>query len=471
MNVQSILDDVPNYDAFLSVDEMDASTRRLHESHPESVEVFEVGRSRAGHPILCLRIGSGPKNALAFGCPHPNEPIGCMTLEYFSHRLARDPALCEELGFTWYIIKCIDPDGTRLNEGWFKGPFSVSTYARNFFRPAAPQQIEWTFPVDYKDLHFHEPLPETQALMSLIERLKPEFMYSLHNAGFGGVYYYISDPAPDLYAPFHQLAADENLPLSLGEPEVPYAVTFHPAIYKSLGVEDTYTYFEDFTSLKSERKRSPVAHPAPSTRGVSPTPSPSSVSSRTFMTLVLPDESPAGMSRRDAVLAGVDADAAFYSRLNALYVPVKSLLTVDSPFRKTVDNFITIGLSGLEARRSWAAQNEELNREATVAEWFDSALVARFYRGLLLGVFVRMLLTERADGTGSGQDEIERTLGKATEFRDEWLAALETDLDYRVIPIRSLVRIQLGAALYAAQQVGINSDRSVLSPGSHRQQV
>jgi hypothetical protein len=453
MNVQSILDDVPNYDAFLSVDEMDASTRRLHERHSESVEVFEVGRSRAGHPILCLRIGSGPKNALAFGCPHPNEPIGCMTLEYFSHRLARDPALCEELGFTWYIIKCIDPDGTRLNEGWFKGPFGVSTYARNFFRPAAPQQIEWTFPVDYKDLHFHEPLPETQALMSLIERLKPEFMYSLHNAGFGGVYYYISDPAPDLYAPFHQLAADENLPLSLGEPEVPYAVTFQPAIYKSLGVVDAYTYFERFTSLNPAEAITGGASSAEYARRFSDT-----------FTLIgelpyfydarIADGSGAGMSRRDAVLTGADADAEFYSRLNALYVPVKSLLTVDSPFRKTVDNFISIGLSGLEARRSWAAQNEELTREATVAEWFDSTLVGRFYRGLLLGVFGRMLLTEHADGTGSGQDEIERTLAKATEFRDEWLAALETDLDYRVIPIRSLVRIQLGAALYAAQHVG-----------------
>lgn len=49
--------------------------------------------------------------------------------------------------------------------------------------------MEWTFPVDYKELHFHDPLPETQALMNIIDEIKPEFMYSLHNAGFGGSFF------------------------------------------------------------------------------------------------------------------------------------------------------------------------------------------------------------------------------------------------------------------------------------------
>ncbi len=453
MNVRSVLADIPNYDAFLTVDEMDANSWALHERHPECVDILEAGQSREGHPILCLKIGNGPKKALAFGCPHPNEPIGCMTLEYFSRRLADDPALREELGFTWYIIKCIDPDGTRLNEGWFKGPFSVSNYARNFFRPAVSQQVEWTFPIDYKDLHFHEPLPETQTLMRLIERLKPEFMYSLHNAGFGGVYYYISDPAPDLYARFHQLAVDEQLPLSLGEPEVPYAVTLHPAIYKFLGVEASYDYYERFTSL----------NPAQAVTGGASSAEYAKRFADTFTLICelpyfydarIDDESLAGISRRDAVLKGADAEDAFYDRLNSLYLPVKPILTVDSPFRKTVDNFITIGLTGLEAKKAWATQTEELSREATVAEWFDNLMVGRFYRGLLLGVFVRMLAKELRDGVGRGRDELECVMSQAIAFRDEWLAALEADLDYKVIPIRSLASIQLGAALYAAQHVG-----------------
>ena len=76
--------------------------------------------------------------------------------------------------------------GTRLNEGWFKGPFDIYTYASNFYRPAGKDQVEWTFPIEYKTLKFDSPLPETQALMELIDTAKPHFLYALHNAGFGG---------------------------------------------------------------------------------------------------------------------------------------------------------------------------------------------------------------------------------------------------------------------------------------------
>ena len=50
----------------------------------------------------------------------------------------------ESLGYTWYLVKCIDPDGTRLNEGWFKGPFSIENLARHYYRPPAYQQVAWT---------------------------------------------------------------------------------------------------------------------------------------------------------------------------------------------------------------------------------------------------------------------------------------------------------------------------------------
>jgi hypothetical protein len=52
-----------------------------------------------------LKIGSGSKNALLLGCPHPNEPIGAMMLEYFTQALVDDDALRKELDFTWYVVK------------------------------------------------------------------------------------------------------------------------------------------------------------------------------------------------------------------------------------------------------------------------------------------------------------------------------------------------------------------------------
>jgi hypothetical protein len=71
----------------------------------------------------------------------------------------------------------------------------------------------------------------------------------------------------------------------------------------------------------------------------------------------------------------------------------------------------------------------------------------------LLGVFVRLLAKELADGVGRGRDELESAIAQAIAFRDQWLAALEMDLDYKVIPIKSLVSIQLGAALHTARYV------------------
>jgi len=36
----------------------------------------------------------------------------------------------------------------------------------------------------------------------------------------------------------------------------------------------------------------------------------------------------------------------------------------------------------------------------------------------------------------------------------EWNSELEKDLCYKVIPIRSLVKVQLGSALYTAEYIG-----------------
>jgi len=108
-----LINNIPDYQVFLTVDEMDANSRKLAEEYSDVVEVFEAGKSRKGHPILCLKIGNGPRNALMFGCPHPNEPMGAMMLEYFSKALAEDEKLREDLGYTWYLIKSIDIYGTK----------------------------------------------------------------------------------------------------------------------------------------------------------------------------------------------------------------------------------------------------------------------------------------------------------------------------------------------------------------------
>ncbi len=185
MSRESMLSKIPDYQAFLTVEELNRDLAQLAKEFPETVQVFEAGRSRKGRPMMCARIGSGAKNALLYGCPHPNEPIGAMMCHYLARALAEDDAYRESLDFTFYIMPVSDVDGTVLNEAWFKGPFTIYNYARNFFRPDGKEQVEWTFPMDYKSYSFNAPMPETRALMKLLDDTKPDFIYSLHNGGSG----------------------------------------------------------------------------------------------------------------------------------------------------------------------------------------------------------------------------------------------------------------------------------------------
>jgi hypothetical protein len=103
-DILNVLGDVPNYEAFLTVDELKASSQELARKYPDRVEALNIGHSRQGDPMEALKIGDGPRQAILFAMPHPNEPIGSMTLEYLSSRLVEDDSLLQSLDHTWYLI-------------------------------------------------------------------------------------------------------------------------------------------------------------------------------------------------------------------------------------------------------------------------------------------------------------------------------------------------------------------------------
>lgn len=252
MNYQWIIDQIPDYEVFMTVDELDASSRQLANEYPDIVELREIGKSRNGHPILCLVIGRGSQNALLFASPHPNEPMGCMMIEYFSKLLAENDELREELDYTWYFIKCIDCDGTRLNEGWFKAPFTLTHFWRDYYRPADYEQVEWTFPLNYKNYSFNDPLPETQALMKMIDETKPLFMYSLHNTTFGGTYWYLSQELEAVWDRLYKANQRQGLPLHLEEPEENQLTPYAPAIFPMIDQGEIYEFYETYSDVPPE---------------------------------------------------------------------------------------------------------------------------------------------------------------------------------------------------------------------------
>lgn len=455
MNFDKIIEKIPDYKTFLTVDELDASTLQLEKEYPDVVSVFEAGKSRKGHSILCSKVGNGSKNALFFAFPHPNEPIGAMTIEFLERELVENKELRERMDYTWYFMKCVDPDGTKLNEDWFKGPFNIYNYSRNFFRPGSIEQVEWTFPISYKNLTFDTPMPETQAIMNVIEQVKPEFMYSLHNAGFGGAYWYISHPYADIYDDLRKSAEKQGVALHLGEPESPSAVEYSQSIYKMLGIEEEYDFIEKYTDAAPEEEIDCGSSSASYAEQFN-----DCVTLLTelpyFFDERIQDLSPSTMTRREAVHESVNISNEMFGKMDAFLENIRPYISNDNPFPLLVEQMIHSMGAQSEAKKKWAEQ-DEFSEMATVSEEFDNLFVSRFYHGLCVGMVARCARFEidRIQAQGLKKDKIVEQLlaveEQAVQLLKENSEYLEKHMDYEVIPIQTLVKIQVECGLLVAK--------------------
>ncbi|MBB5159808.1 hypothetical protein BJ970_007408 [Saccharopolyspora phatthalungensis] len=120
----------------------------------------------------------------------------------------------------------------RLNEEWLGRPLSRTRYERYFYRPASAEQVEWTFPLTTDGYVFDKPLPETMAMMRLIDGVKPDVLASLHDCEMGGAYFYLSRPEPSLYPVLTKICAGAGVPMDLGKPEGENDESFAPGIFK-----------------------------------------------------------------------------------------------------------------------------------------------------------------------------------------------------------------------------------------------
>lgn len=444
MDIRTYMTSLPEMDRFLTVNELNADFVRIAGKYPQTARLERVGSSSLGEAISMLSLGKGEKQILLFACPHPNEPIGAMVVHHLARMLCEDDELRDGLGYTWNLIACVDPDGTRLNEGWFSGPFTVRNYARNFYRPAPHQQVEWTFPNFYKTNYFDRTIPESEMLMRVIDRLKPVLMGSLHNAGFGGVYYYLSRDEPDLYPALYDLPQWEDLPLRLGEPEVPYAVQFAPAIFKFMSVAEGYDYMEANGADMSD-----YSHGGSSTEYAAPHGTLTLVTEMAYYDDPrVNDQTVSDTNRRQAILTGLDLSDEGYQVTNGHLEAVREDLRTRSAFEDAVSAFMKLQRESKAAQRRWAETDPATDRPATIAEIFSNDQEVRFYRLLTLGMLLRMLEGEVA--IGNGTPAIRRHLGEATATFEQWAGELAADLDVRVVPIRKLVAVQLGAILATA---------------------
>ncbi|HYR96950.1 MAG TPA: M14 family zinc carboxypeptidase [Candidatus Binatus sp.] len=436
LDLPALLARVPDHSEFLTLEELRQSSRALAADFPGLARLETVGTSREGRPIELLTIGHGARPALLVGVPHPNEPIGTLTVEFLCRLLCEDDDLRRRLDATVYAIKVADPDGFVLNEGWFKGRFSPLRYALDYYRPPHAEQVEWSFPVEYRTLRFTTPSPETAVVMRVMERVRPRFFYSLHNAGFCGVYFYVSHDRPDLYPELHALVAGQGLPLHRGEPEVPYLRTFAPAVYALFGIDETYEYMartlgedpapliEAGTSSDDWLKRVCDAF--------------SLVCELPYYTApALEDTRPAGVGRREAILAGLARADALRAESEESFAQI-ARRAPDHRLTRSVVDYLRKAPKRLAAERA-NAEGPAYAREATGAEAFDATTCRAFYHMLYLGEVYRLA------GMVGDATLADRLRERLADIAGE----LERDSHLVILPLRPLVAVQAGAGLLA----------------------
>jgi hypothetical protein len=449
MTIDERLARVPRYDRFFTTDELYGHAERVARENPRLCSLRYVGASKDGQAIPMITLGQGRTSVLLFASPHPNEPIGAMMAYFLLDELAADPGLRGDR--TWHIVPCIDPDGTRSNEGWFNGPFTISHYARHFYRPRGNDQAEWTFPISYKTFRFDKPIPETRALMRAIDISRPALMYSLHNSGFGGAYYYISRPLEAAYPTLHRLPKERGLPLSLGEPESPYCQELYPAVYRSTKASDAYDYYEKFG------KGDPAAFMfgGASSRDYAETVSaPFSLITEVpyFKAAAIADTRPVGRKRGEVVLQGLDIAAEILTFAKGIVDATLPSIKTAAKFRDASAAFIPLLLKQQEGERAWAASPEIMGKEATVAQEAHALHVGPFYNMLIISMYRRALAAQMAE---TPDPLLERNYRALDGRIESTLAGIEKALQCESVAIRDLVQIQYGALLAVIEGLGL----------------
>ena len=439
MDVSEILQTVPHYQEFLTPEELQQSSVRLVEEFPQVARLQVVGTSSEGRPIELLTIGHGSRTALFLGVPHPNEPIGTLTLEFLSRMLCERRDLREELDYTFLIVKVADPDGLALNAGWLKGSFSPLKYALNYYRPPQDEQVEWGFPIHYKTLHFTNPPAETQAVMRLMEQYRPSFFYSLHNASFCGVYFYLSRRLPALFPHLHRLVAAHELPLHRGEPEVPYIQAWDQGIYPLFGAQEGY----DFLEKNLGEDPAPYIATGTSSDDYLKKLVPAGLSLVCelpyYTDLALEDDTPAEITRREAMAEGMRHTEATLRMIETHFVALQDKLPRNRLFR-SVAEYLRRTPKRLAAQRN-AIAAPAYGQKASRAQAFDATVCRSFHPALYLGEVYR--LAQEAGEAGRAED--------IRAHVAERMAQISAESTIDILPLKKLVAIQAGSGLLAMQ--------------------
>ncbi|MEV6192359.1 M14 family zinc carboxypeptidase [Streptomyces sp. NPDC051920] len=188
-----------------SVTEIVSSARALTAHRPDLCVLRQVGTSRAGRPLHLLSVGHARHAVLVVAGAHANEPTGGSTLLSLAERVLHRRELRRDT--SWHFLLCADPDGASLHVT--PAPRTLLDYHLGFFRPAGPEQPEWSPSVLPPD----RLPPETRALLRVIDEVRPYLQVTLHGTDLGGSWVQLTKDIPGLAEPFAKSAAELRIPV------------------------------------------------------------------------------------------------------------------------------------------------------------------------------------------------------------------------------------------------------------------
>jgi len=442
-----VLDNIPDYREYMNVDELNRGSEALAREHPATVKILDLGKSSDGDPIRCLRIGEGKYNALTYGFPNPEEPVGGMAIDCLSRSLAENKSLLREMDYTWYFIKCIDPDGARLNQGFLKGPLTPMNFAKNYYR--APEHLtgEENFPFRYGETDFNHPLPETKALMKLLDQTRFDLISSLHNMKWGGITYQVSEPCPELYPSLQNLTKTFRL-----EPRKRLGTMLAPAVQLA----------EYFTPVRNY-VRAKAAGKGPLQEITGAYVYEYALLSNPNVFMFVPecclwhdmrcwDDRPSDKSMVDVLEYSSRVGSETNRFMLSLYDKAEPYLKQPSPLLEMIRRIMG------EIRRPTVnvldpdpeLNTERLKRPATIAEKCETEGRADIYRLFNLGAMIRMFDYQLAKG-GDGKAVLQACKADGMNRLDEWNNELAKKHDCQAHPIRNLVGGCVGGILASAE--------------------
>ncbi|WP_440059330.1 hypothetical protein ACSU1N_05965 [Thermogladius sp. 4427co] len=446
--VYKYIESVPHINEFMYIDELKKSSREFVKKNNDIAELVEIGTARNGEPVEALIVrGGDEKSILAIGFPHPNEPVGSMTIEVLTKIFDIDREFIVMSRATWILVKAADLYGARLNEGWFKGGFDIVKYALNYYRPPGYKQVEWSFPVEYKELKFNNPIPETRALMKVIDEWKPTHIYSLHNSGFSGTYYYVTkELSKQVLEMLYEIPSRFNVPIHYGEPEAPYIEKIKDGIFYMPSIEKIYDWYEKYYGKDVAKA---ISHGG-STFDYSKKQVPGVFELVCEVPYIyderLSNNYRIGIPRRELLKIRINLEEELLRQIEEYMGKIAPYASEDNPFYEALSYFVETSLKSIIAERNWIEKDESLDENASVAQAFDAYARVLFYSGLLrLGLLHRSIEFEETKSTlPNNLIELKKEIRtKIISIADKFKAYSS----FYTIPISDLVKIQLGAIL------------------------